>query len=751
MAFDPNGLSDVAALNRGRTLFEYGTRDPLASVLAAGYFNAAHGLLTTGDSILVSADDGEAIVRAAIVNGGAVVAVSQGGAGTANLGFAANELGTGTVERTLAEKLAETVSVKDYGAKGDGTTDDGPAISAALAAAAAKLASSVQYDVTVRIPPGSYRIATTIVLQDRVSIDMRGARLIGPITGCSPIDASHAGPTNASPADGSRDWSVFTAGACFSESCTDATAGNLSGPSRMRFFGGTITGFRWGFAAVRSWAYCTWSGTLFNDCNIGIFCYQGMQHPQLLDVITTTNVDVMLVAMATCYRSGEPTASKDNYFCDGLYYRNVGQFRPGARVNATFDTWFATNILRAATNSVSSGGSATYDFTGTALTPSGRLFYLPGRNARAAYMPVIDHCVSEGCPRGVALISAPRQGEFKNVSSEGNFSTSSVTTGTESQLVILAGPSSFSTDVTAAFVNVSDGDDAKAAIEVIEGSTVKLSKFAASDIKGPIVCRTNAGSAVSMLRHFADAAGLKSGKVTATKRGGLITRSTLVPPSPQATWGLANGSALAGVYEGASRVWESFAAGSQLRQGLWRGIISDQGAETTADLWLQGTADWEAGGDILHGRMDIYIRRLDTYETDWGTWRVMLPRRRTSGAFTLSGAHTTGATSITLGVSAANQFVKGSCFTIGGADKYGCTSDITSGSVIPLSRALIADYADAAAVALVASVSSITAFNSTTSWMTVATSSGNLRLTNVLAATTRVEFVAYFTYFGPPT
>ena len=119
MAFDPNGLSDVAALNRGRTLFEYGTRDPLATVLAAGYFDAAHGLLTTGDSILVSADDGEAIVRVAIVNGGAVVAVSQGGAGTANLGFAANELGLGTVERTLASDLrALGVPVTRFGALG---------------------------------------------------------------------------------------------------------------------------------------------------------------------------------------------------------------------------------------------------------------------------------------------------------------------------------------------------------------------------------------------------------------------------------------------------------------------------------------------------------------------------------------------------------------------------------------------------------------------------------------------------------
>lgn len=115
MAFDPNGLSDVAALNRGRTLFEYGTRDPLATVLAAGYFDAAHGLLTTGDSILVSADDGEAIVRAAIVNGGAVVAVSQGGAGTANLSITANALGPGSPAQTVTESLLDRVTIGPTG------------------------------------------------------------------------------------------------------------------------------------------------------------------------------------------------------------------------------------------------------------------------------------------------------------------------------------------------------------------------------------------------------------------------------------------------------------------------------------------------------------------------------------------------------------------------------------------------------------------------------------------------------------
>jgi len=61
--------------------------------------------------------------------------------------------GTGASQRTVLDKLRDVVSVKDFGAVGDGTTDDTVAINAALAAHA-----------SVYLPVGTYRTTAPITL-----------------------------------------------------------------------------------------------------------------------------------------------------------------------------------------------------------------------------------------------------------------------------------------------------------------------------------------------------------------------------------------------------------------------------------------------------------------------------------------------------------------------------------------------------------------------------------------------------------
>jgi hypothetical protein len=79
--------------------------------------------------------------------------------------------GTGSVSRTVENKLQESVSVKDFGAVGDGVTDDTAAIQAAIDAT-----------FSVFIPEGSYKITSSLNLRTNQTLYGGGqglTRLIG--------------------------------------------------------------------------------------------------------------------------------------------------------------------------------------------------------------------------------------------------------------------------------------------------------------------------------------------------------------------------------------------------------------------------------------------------------------------------------------------------------------------------------------------------------------------------------------------
>lgn len=76
--------------------------------------------------------------------------------GASHIGFA--QPGTGAVLRTLQEKAEEVVSVKDFGAVGDGVTNDTNAFTAAAASG-----------VEVSVPPGSYNLTSNVTGYWRVA------------------------------------------------------------------------------------------------------------------------------------------------------------------------------------------------------------------------------------------------------------------------------------------------------------------------------------------------------------------------------------------------------------------------------------------------------------------------------------------------------------------------------------------------------------------------------------------------------
>jgi hypothetical protein len=102
------------------------------------------GLIPAGSGSIVNAD----------VNANAGIASSK-------LSF--TQAGTGASARTVQARLRDIVSVKDFGAVGDGVTDDTAAIQAAITAA-----------TNVLVPPGTYGISSQITSTGNLHLTIQG-------------------------------------------------------------------------------------------------------------------------------------------------------------------------------------------------------------------------------------------------------------------------------------------------------------------------------------------------------------------------------------------------------------------------------------------------------------------------------------------------------------------------------------------------------------------------------------------------
>ncbi len=98
---------------------------------------------------------------------------NKGGTGVGVLGDGTVTATGSTTARALKDRAADVINVKDYGAKGDGVTDDTSSI-----AAAAVAAYGAPQGGAIFFPRGSYKVTSTIVL---TNISVRGAGAYGTV------------------------------------------------------------------------------------------------------------------------------------------------------------------------------------------------------------------------------------------------------------------------------------------------------------------------------------------------------------------------------------------------------------------------------------------------------------------------------------------------------------------------------------------------------------------------------------------
>jgi len=173
----PTTLTFMTGLSAGQTvLYRYTTSVPVGTAIAGGvngqllYNNSGivNGTTIGGDASLVASTGALTVTK---TNGVAFAAsATTNTTVTGNITY--TQGGTGSTSRTVTAKLQESVSVKDFGAVGDGSTDDTTAIQNAINALGQLITSNPYANSNIvstvgggilYFPKGKYKVTNTLL------------------------------------------------------------------------------------------------------------------------------------------------------------------------------------------------------------------------------------------------------------------------------------------------------------------------------------------------------------------------------------------------------------------------------------------------------------------------------------------------------------------------------------------------------------------------------------------------------------
>lgn len=187
--------------------------------------------------------------------------------------------GTGAVSTTVQAKLRETVSVKDFGAVGDGMTDDTAAIQAAITKA------SVTNGAKVFLPVGIYKV-TGLTVPTGVWLIGESSTPIGPGTCIIPASAAVTRMIAMTGTDAGLENLLLLGEATKAVIGVDighATVSDPTTPGRLTFRNVVARLCKWGFHSLNGAFLLRWESCTGWDClkgwyfdNTGAFLARGV-------------------------------------------------------------------------------------------------------------------------------------------------------------------------------------------------------------------------------------------------------------------------------------------------------------------------------------------------------------------------------------------------------------------------------------------------------------------------------------------